>query len=271
MARLARPLLEELNMTAGDVIACGIGSPGPLSTETGHLITTGNLPGWEGAPIAPPVGEALGVPCFLEGDANAACWGEHWAGAGRGVQDMMIITLGTGVGGGVIVGGQLIRGPDDTGGHIGHVVVEPNGAECGCGRKGCLEAYASAPSTVRRFRDAVRRGEKSSLEPREDLTASDIFRAASEGDRLSRRIIELTGWYVGMVLGGLANVLNPELCCIAGGMMAAGEMIFGPMRRSALEHSFEAPGKRLRIVPAELGEPAGIIGAAGCALMRVTS
>ncbi len=268
MTGLARALLAERDLAPENVIACGIGSPGPLDTKTGCIVKTPNLTGWDGAPVAPPVGQALGAPCFLEGDANAACWGEHWTGAGRGVDDMVMITLGTGVGGAVILAGELVRGADDTGGHIGHVPVEPGGADCGCGRKGCLEAYASAPSTVRRFREAAARGEESALAPREDLTAKDIHEAAAGGDVLSRRIIELTGWYVGVVLGGLANVLNPELCCVSGGMINAGDMLFEPMRRSAREHSFEAPGRRLKIVPAQLGEPAGIIGAAGCALSR---
>jgi glucokinase len=209
------------------------------------------------------------VPAFLEGDANAACWGEHWVGAGRGVSDMVMITLGTGVGGALIVGGRLIRGIDDTGGHIGHVPVEPEGAPCGCGRRGCLEAYASATNTVRRFREAAADGAETALRPHPGLTAKEIFEAAVAGDALARRTIELTGTYVGVVLGGLANVLNPELCCVAGGMIGAGDMLFGPMRRAMREHCFPAPGQRLRIVPAELGEPAGIIGAAGCALRRV--
>lgn len=268
MVVLARELLAENDLAAGNVRACGIGSPGPLSTRTGCIISSGNLPGWDGASLAPAVGEALGVPCFLEGDANAACWGEHWVGAGRGVDNMLMVTLGTGVGGGVIIRGELVRGIDDTGGHLGHFTVEPGGAECGCGRKGCLEAYASATSTVRRFREAVERGEKSSLELSEELSARDLFEAARDGDTLARRIIELTGWYVGIVLGGLANALNPELCCVAGGMINSGEMLFEPMRQSCLEHSFPAPGQRLRIMPAHLGEPAGIIGAAGCALQR---
>jgi glucokinase len=268
MVELARALLEERGASAGEVIACGIGSPGPLNTRTGRIVKTPNLRGWDGAPIAPPVGEALGVPCFLEGDANAACWGEHWVGAGRDVEDMVMITLGTGVGGAAIVRGELVRGVDDTGGHIGHMPVEVDGALCGCGNRGCLEAYASATSTVRRFREARERGERSSLESRDGLTSREIFEAAQAGDALARRTIETTGRYVGVVLGGLANLLNPELCCVAGGMINAGEMLFGPMRESCREHSFPQPGERLRIVPAELGEPAGVIGAAGCALRR---
>lgn len=268
MSRLAQELLAEARLSPKDVIAAGIGSPGPLNTRTGCIVKTPNLVGWDGAPLAPSVSEKLGCPVFLEGDANAACWGEHWAGAGRGVNDMVMITLGTGVGGAVILRGELVRGVDDTGGHIGHVVVEPGGYKCGCGVSGCLESYASAPSTVRRFAEAVRRGEKSSLAVSDNLTAADVFRAAAGGDQLARRIIELTGRYVGIVLGGLANVLNPELCCVSGGMMGAGEMLFGPMREAVLEHSFPLPGRRLRIVPAELGESAGIIGAAGCALTR---
>ncbi len=271
MVGLSRQLLAENDLAAEDVGACGIGSPGPLNTQTGCIVKTPNLQGWDGAPIAPPVGEALGVPCFLEGDGNAACWGERWVGAGRGVDDMLMITLGTGVGGGVILRGELVRGIDDTGGHIGHFPVEPGGAECGCGRKGCLEAYASANGTVRRFREAVNRGEETGLKLSDELSARSIFEAAEGGDTLSRRIIELTGWYVGIVLGGLANVLNPQLCCVAGGMINAGEMLFGPMRQSCREHSLAAAGERLRIVPAQLGEPAGVIGAAGCALRRASS
>jgi glucokinase len=268
MVRLARELLAERGLAATDVIAAGIGSPGPLNTRTGRIVKTPNLTGWDGAPLAPWVAEGLGAPAYLEGDANAACWGEHWVGAGRGVDDMMMITLGTGVGGAVILRGELLRGADDTGGHIGHFPVEPGGHLCGCGCKGCLEQYASAPSTVRRFRDAVARGEASDLAPSDDLTAHDIHQAAVAGDQLARRTIELTGWYLGVVLGGLANVLNPELCCISGGMINAGEMLFGPLRESVREHSFPLPGERLKIVPARLGEPAGIIGAAGCALTR---
>jgi len=268
MVRLANELLVERGLSVQDVAAAGIGSPGPLNTRTGRIVKTPNLVGWDDAPLASWVAEGLGVPAFLEGDANAACWGEHWIGAGRGVENMVMITLGTGVGGAVIVNGELVRGVDDTGGHIGHVVVEPGGYQCGCGSKGCLEAYASAPATARRFLEAVKRGETSSLAPTEGLTAGDVHKAATAGDALARRTIELTGWYLGIVLGGLANVLNPELCCVSGGMINAGEMLFGPMRESVREHSFPLPGKRLKIVPAELGEPAGIIGAAGCALTR---
>lgn len=268
MARLAGELLAENKFEVGDVIACGLGSPGPLNTKTGCIVTAPNMPGWDGAPLAAPLAEKLGVAVFLEGDANAACWGEHWVGAGRGTDTMLMVTLGTGVGGGVIVNGELVRGPDDIGGHLGHVVVEPGGALGSCGHRGCLEAYASATSTVRRFKEAVARGEKSSLEPRDDLTAKDIFEAAKAGDVLSRRIIELTGWYVGIVLGGLANVLNPEVACISGGMINAGKMLFDSMRNSVLEHSFAAPGRRMKVVPAALGETAGMIGAAGCALTR---
>ena len=269
MAGMAGELLAGRGLSAADVKACGIGSPGPLSTRTGRIVQTPNLHGWDGAPLAPDLGEALGCPAFLEGDANAACWAEHWVGAGRGVDDMVMLTLGTGVGGAVILGGELVRGVDDTGGHIGHVTVEPGGAECGCGNRGCLEAYASATSTVRRFREAVKRGEESSLQVDGELTARDIHRAAAGGDELARKILGLTGWYLGIVLGGLANVLNPELACVSGGMINAGEMIFGPMRESCREHSFPAPGERLRIVPAELGESAGMVGAAGCALRRL--
>ncbi len=271
MVSLARQLLERCGLNTSCLLAAGIGSPGPLNTRTGCIVKTPNLHGWDGAPLALWVGDALGIPAFLEGDANAACWGEHWVGAGRGVNNMILITLGTGVGGGVIVNGELVRGIDDTGGHIGHMVVVAGGRTCSCGRKGCLEAYASAPATVRRFLEAVRRGETQAPGPEDRLTTADIHRAALRGDAVACRAIEDTGRYVGTVLGSLANVLNPELCCVSGGMIHAGEMLFGPMREALLEYAFDLPGKRLKVMPAELGESAGIIGAAGCALRRLES
>jgi glucokinase len=268
---LARKLLKDVGLDDSAVKACGIGSPGPLDSASGCIVATPNLSGWDGAPIAGPISEAFSVPAYLEGDACAACWGEHWVGAGRGIDNMLMVTLGTGVGGALIVNGQLITGPDGTGGHIGHMVVEADGAECFCGARGCLEAYASATGTVRRFKEAVGGGASSSLKISDQLSARDIAQAAEAGDSLSRKVIERTGWYLGVVLGSLANLLNSELCCVSGGMINAGEMLFAPMRVSMREHCFAAPGERLKIVPAKLGEPAGIIGAAGCALERLSN
>ncbi len=268
---LARKLLNQAGLDASAVLACGIGSPGPLDSATGCLVATPNLTGWDGAAIAGPISEAFSVPAYLQGDACAACWGEHWVGAGRGIDNMLMVTLGTGVGGALIVNGQLITGLDGTGGHIGHMVVEADGAECFCGARGCLEAYSSATATVRRFKEGLSRGESSRLGVSDQLSARDIAQAAEAGDLFSRQVIERTGWYLGVVLGSLANLLNSELCCISGGMINAGEMLFEPMRVSMRQHCFAAPGERLKIVPANLGEPAGIIGAAGCALERINN
>lgn len=267
MAKLAAKCFQEAGLEQGAVCCAGIGSPGPLNTKTGCIIHTPNLP-WTDAPLAPLLEERLGVPTYLEGDANAAGWGEYWKGAGRDVRSLILFTLGTGVGGCVILDGRLLRGPDDTGGHLGHIVV-PEGGRCGCGAFGCLESVASATATAQRARDAAERGLGLLAEiPPEKITARDVSAAAEKGCPTAREILAEAGRALGRVAAGMANVLNPELCVVGGGMTGAGEFILEPLRLELRRCALPAPGRRLRTVPAELGDDAGVIGAAGLALDR---
>lgn len=267
MARLARSLAEREG-AAARVAGLGVGSPGPLDSQRGVVVHTPNLPGWQEVRVTDALTGATGWRSILEGDANVAGFAEYRLGAGRGTRTMVLLTLGTGVGGAVVLDGELVRGVDDTGGHLGHICVDADGPECGCGARGCIEAFASAPNTVRRFREAAARGEASALADSEELTTEDIARAAAGGDALARSVLAETGRLLGVVLGSVANAINPEVAVVGGGLANAGELLFGPMREAVLAHSLPAPGRRLRLVPPALEEP-GAIGAALLARERL--
>ena len=251
-----------------DIAAIGIGAPGPLDAAKGIVIEAPNLPGWIDFPVAHHLRQAAGIDAYLENDANVAGYGEFWAGAGQGASTMVLMTLGTGIGGAIIVDGRLHAGADGTAGEIGHVCVADGGRMCNCGRRGCLEAYASAPATVARFQEAAARGWPTRLQNRPNLTCADIFEAAAEGDDLARQIAEETGRYLGIMAGSMANLLNPDRCVFYGGMVRAGELLFAPLREAARRQSFKTPFSRMRILPAALGEDAGLLGAAACAMRR---
>lgn len=270
MVASARESLRSAGVAAA---AAGIGAPGPMDWRSGVVFSPPNLPGWRNVPLAEMMYERLRMPCFVDNDANLACLGEFTAGAGRGVECMCMLTLGTGVGGGIVVFGRLLRGIDGTAAEIGHMTLHRDGRLCGCGARGCLEAYASVTGLVRTVREALEEGRESSLTKMAGsdlgkLTGKMISDAAHAGDALAKWAIEETGDWIGVGLATLINLLNPEKIVLGGGMIAAGEMLFRPVRERALRDAFEVPAKRVQIVPAELGEDAGVFGAAAAARER---
>ncbi len=268
IAEIVTGLRQETGLTAGSIQAIGIGAPGPLDSRAGVVLTTPNMPGWENYPLAAKVEQRTGIAALLENDANCAGWGEYRAGAGAGCRDMVLMTLGTGVGGAVILDGKLRRGPDYAAGEIGHMIVVAGGRQCGCGSRGCLEAYASATATVARFREAMKEGWQSSLAEKSSaaITCEDIFNAANAGDNLAQHVVKETGRYLGLAAAVLANLLNPERCLFSGGMIRGGEILFAAIRAECLRHAFAAPGERLEILPAALAGDAGLVGAASLVL-----
>jgi glucokinase len=265
VARHAREMIG-----SDTVLAVGMGVPGPMSSRLGVIFEAPNLPGWKNVPVQQIMEKHLGLPVRLNNDANAAAWGEFRAGAGRGASTMILYTLGTGVGGGIIIDGELLCGPDDTAGELGHVVVNPAGPRCGCGNRGCLEAYASATAFRRRVREAVAAGIKTSIEipPGEEDTigAKPVFDAALRGDVLACEIVAEAGRMLGLAAAGMINALNPDVIAYSGGMSQAGPVLFDWIISTAKANSFAKPFSRVRIVPAELGNDAGLIGAAGLAM-----
>lgn len=269
-----RSLLEKAGITFQDVIAAGVGAPGPMNWQTGVVFSPPNLPGWKDVPLADLLSQRWHVPCFVDNDANVACYGEFWLGAGREVDSMVLLTLGTGVGGGIVVMGQLLRGPDGTAGEIGHLCVSRGGRQCNCGAKGCLETYASVTGMVRTALEGIQQGKNTVLKEMcggdySGLTGKMISDAAAAGDEFALWVVQETGKWLGTAIGSLINLLNPEKVVLAGGMIAAGDLLFAPIRETARRQSFEVPGKRAMIVPAALDPDSGVIGAAGCALERL--
>lgn len=275
MATCLSDVLSQSGRPREDVLAAGIGSPGPLNPETGVVYTTPNLPGWKEVHVADELHKRLGIPVFVDNDANSAAYGEYWLGAGREFKDVICLTLGTGIGGGIILNNELLHGVDGSAAEIGHMTIEMNGRKCGCGNHGCLEAYASATGIVNRTRDAIQSGEKTVLTQMvpdlSKLTSKDVSTAMEQGDDLARRIIVETGEILGVGIATLVNLLNPQVVVLCGGVSAVGEPLFEPIRRTVKKRAFEVPAARARIVPSELGDDAGVIGAAGVALSRAKS
>jgi len=268
-----RTVLKESGKTVKDLKGIGIGSPGPLNTKTGVVLHAVNLPGWINVPLRRRVQDTFGVPTHLENDANAAAFGEYWRGAGRGASIMVAYTLGTGVGGGVVLWGRLLRGTNDCGAELGHVTIIPDGERCSCGNYGCLEAYASASALVRRTRAKLSAGAESILQKwladGTPLTAKLIDDAHRAGDEFAKNALEESGYYLGLGVANVVATLNPDIVVIGGGMAKAGDVILGAVRREVKKRVFSEAWESLRIVPAQLGNDAGVIGAAGLVLERL--
>ncbi len=263
-----RRVLEDAHVDAGAIRGIGVGAPGPADPASGIVFEPPNLPGWHDVPLAARLTSRLAVTTYVENDANAAAVGERWAGAGKGVDDLIYMTISTGIGGGLIFNGRLYHGVSGTAGEVGHMVIDPNGPRCPCGRMGCLEALASGTSIARDARAAVASGRSttlSTLAP-EALTAADVARAARDGDPLARELFARAARYVGIGVANLVNLLNPAMVVIGGGVAKAGDLLFAPVRRIVLEEAFQRPGAAVQITPAALGDDAGAVGAAAVAI-----
>ncbi len=249
------------------VVGVGVGTPGLIIAETGMVVYAPNVPGWTDLPLKAILENRLNLPVAIENDANAAAIGEHWAGAGKGVRHMICITLGTGVGGAIILNNQIWRGANGAGGEVGHTTVIENGVLCGCGAPGCLEAYASAPAIARQAREALLDGQDSLLtqlcgsDPRA-LNSAMVAEAAQAGDAVALAVMHRSATLLGVAIASLTNLLNPELFVIGGGVINAGNLIFDPIWEEVHRRAYKWSASILRIVPAALGDDAGIIGAA---------
>jgi len=276
MAEGVHAVLHEERLTIANVLAAGIGAPGPMNPQTGVVFSPPNLPGWKDVPLADAMSERLGIPCFVDNDANLACYGEFWMGAAQGCENVCLLTLGTGVGGGIIVNGKLLRGVDGTAAEIGHMIVNRDGRRCGCGTHGCLEAYGSVTGLLQTAREGMEQGETTTLTERcsgdlLSITGQMISEAADAGDAYARSVLEDTGVWLGVAIASLINLFNPERVVLAGGMTEAGDVLLDAIRNRARQDAFEVPGARAEIVVATLAQDAGVLGAAGVALDRYES
>lgn len=269
IAGCAERAIREAKVDRRLVAGIGIGSPGPMSHRQGLIINPGNLPCMKNVPLREIIRKRTGLNVTIENDANAAAWGEYWAGAGKGVKDLVMYTLGTGVGGGVITDGRMLRGFFENGAELGHMLVNPGGRECSCGQLGCLEAYSSAYFLARHAEELIKAGRPSCLKTRMDagetLMAEHIVEAAKAGDALAGEVWDKTCYYLAVATVTMQHVINPERVVLAGGLIAAGDFLIQPIRKYQKQLAWKLLDDRPQILFATLGNDAGFIGAAGCA------
>jgi glucokinase len=264
--QLAHGMLGELGLPMRCLAAVGVGSPGPLSPTRGVVHKAANLPGLIDAPIAALVTRALDVPAGLDNDANLAAWGESWIGAGRGVKDMVFLTLGTGIGGGVILNGRVLHGSLENAGEIGHLIAVPDGLQCNCGQRGCLEAYASASAIARIVTREIEKGESSILAERvqagEPIDGRDVCEAAEADDPLCLSVWDDACRYLALACINLQHSFSPQRIILGGGMGGAGAALLDRVRGHFDRQKWHLHNDFPQIVLAELGNDAGVIGAA---------
>jgi glucokinase len=261
-------LERERGVGRGKIVGVGIGSPGPLDREKGVVVTTPNL-GWKNLPLRDLVSQAVGFQATLDNDANCATFGEWWLGAGRPYRNLVGITIGTGIGGGLILEGELVHGASDAAGEIGHTTVDFTGRKCKCGNYGCLEAYCSGPNIAARAREGIEAGAESILVKLvngnlERITAATVYEAAVQDDDYANEVMTETAKLLAAGIANVINLLNPQAVVIAGGVTRAGEHLFTPLRAEVRRRAFRTAADACAILPAALGDTAGVIGAAGC-------
>ncbi len=251
----------------GNIIAIGAAVPATLSVERGILMKAPNVPCLDGFRMVAALENELNIKAVIENDANSAAVGENWMGASKGFKSSIMVTLGTGVGGGIIINGAVLRGIDGTAGEIGHICVEPFGAPCGCGSRGCVEQYSSATAIVRLTRELEAQYPKSEWRNKARLTSADVYEAGKNGDELALEVFRQMGFYLGIALVDLINVLNPEVIVIGGGAAAGWDLFIPHVEDQIRSRAFLEPGMRAKLVRAVLDDDAGILGAAKMALV----
>ena len=261
-----RDLMKETNTDAKEIEGIGFDFPGQVDYKTGVVKLAPIIPGWVNVPIAQMIEEEFNIPTRIDNDVRCAALGELKFGAGKGCENFVCITVGTGIGSGLVINGQLVRGAANAAGEIGHIKLQMNGGPiCGCGDTGCLEAFASGPSIVAMAQEYLKGGKSTKFREMAgadgEITPYIVAKAAEAGDPVAKRIFEIVGTYIGMGLVSVINLLNPEKVIIGGGVAAAGDLLLDPIRKTIKERAMVVAGNSVEIVPAELGNSAGVIGA----------
>jgi glucokinase-like ROK family protein len=270
---LLSELLDEQAANARDVLAIGVGVPGPVEQASGLLTVPPIMPGWDRFPIREAFAGEYAAPVFVDNDVNVMALGEHWGGVAKGVDDMMFVKIGTGIGSGIIIGGHLHRGIQGCAGDFGHICVDPDGPLCSCGNAGCLEAMAAAPAIVLQAEGCAREGESpllmALLREKGELTMKDVGEAARRGDYCALTIIRKSGRLIGQTLASAVNVLNPSMIVIGGGVSRVGNALLAEVRSAVYQRSLPLATRNLPIVMSELDDVAGVVGASAMAAGEV--
>jgi glucokinase len=257
--------MAQTGASRADFAGIGVGAPGPLDRKRGIVITTPNL-GWTDFPLRDVISAATKLPVRIDNDANCATLGEWWLGAAAGAPNVIGMTIGTGIGGGIILDGRLYHGASDVAGEIGHTTIDVTGRRCKCGNYGCLEAYASGPSIADRAREAVASDDGGLLVrlvggDLARITAATVYEAAKGGDEVALDVVRETARLLGAGIANLLNIFNPDVVVIAGGVTHAGDALFGPLRKEVRKRAFRPAVEACRIVPGLLPGSAGVVGA----------
>ncbi|MDI6734841.1 MAG: ROK family protein [bacterium] len=256
------------NFDITEFIGIGIGACGLVNYNSGHFITSPIFPDWKEIPLSKEISDEFQLPVILDNDANAASFGEWWVGAGKGLRDIICLTLGTGIGGGIILNGKLYRGANYNGGELGHMTVEPEGTKCFCGNRGCLSLLAGATGMKERFMKKIKVGRESKIVSLVEgdftkITAKLIYKASKEDDILAKEVIDETTRYLGIGIANLLNIFNPEMIVLVGGLTNMGNDLLAPIYKEAEARTFPVIYNFAKIAIGKLGDKAGSIGAAG--------
>ena len=258
-------LMKETTTSKSSIEGIGFGFPGQIDCTNGVVRTLPNIPGWEDVPVAKIMEKEFLIPTKVDNDVRCAALGELHFGAGKGAQNMICITIGTGIGSGLIINGKLVRGASNAAGEIGHIKLQiHDGPICGCGDEGCLEAFASGPSIVAMAQAYISSGKSTKFREMAkagEITPYIVAEAAKAGDCVALKIYEKIGEYIGIGLASVVNLLNPEKIVIGGGVADAGEILLKPIENALKKRSMPIQGSTCKIVPAKLGNLAGVIGA----------
>ncbi len=275
LARIAatvRQCLADAGIPLERVRGLGMGVPGPVEYAEGRVVAPPIMPGWHGVPLRDRLAQELGIPVYVDNDANLGALSEHCHGAGRGYANLAYIKVGTGIGCGLIFGGQLYRGEVGSAGEIGHVTIDENGPPCKCGSYGCLESMAGGPAIALRAQQAIRAGQATSLaaiQPLESITARDVALAAQKGDKLALQLFAEAGRHIDVALASVANLLNPGLIIVGGGVAQAGRLLLDPIRKTLEQRALQPVARSTRVVQSILGRDASALGAMDLALEEV--
>ncbi len=268
---MVREVVSQVGLEQTSISAIGVSCGGPLDTKTGIVYSPPNLPGWDALPLKALLESEFQVPVIIENDANASALAEFRFGGGRGYSAVLYMTMSTGIGGGIVIDGQVYHGANDSAGEVGHQILLPNGPRCGCGKRGCLEALCSGPAIARRAQAALQKEQKGGKSPTALLTLTDgrieaiksehVLAAARTGDALALELVQETAYYMGWGIANLVNILNPDIVLLGTIAVAAGDLLLDPIRETVSNFAMTRPAEAVHIAPAELGDALGDLAA----------
>jgi glucokinase len=263
LAASIKEAVKEAGFKLHDMAGVGVAAAGIIDINRGLITEAPNLPKWRNIFLRDLLKDEFKIPVFVLNDASAAALGEHRLGAGRGLDNLIYMTVSTGIGGGMIINGELYNGADGSAAEVGHMIIQVDGPLCHCGHYGCLEAMASGTAIARMAEERLRSGWKSILsKSRRKITAEDVAAAAKKGDVLACQVIDDAAGYLGIGMAGLVNLFNPQMIVVGGGVSALGERLLRPARKSMKQHAFKLPAGTVRVVRSALGADSGLMGAA---------